>query len=319
MARDPPPFARSDYWNERFTKNPSAFDWLLPANCLDGPIIEAIQASHTPYPRLLHIGCGTSILSLHLRYHVEDPRQIHNTDFSHVAIELGAKWEREVFESDAKAQEASESGNGSEKAPKLNSAPSPEKSGEESMSISSDSLGHPPRMRWSTLDLLSLPSIRAISEKETYDIIVDKSTCDAISCGDDVRVPLPYPLLPTDAASNAEGEMSMVHIHPLHILGLHLASLVPAGGRWIALSYSGHRFPFFEPYPATVEEGKLDEELLQKGFVHPGRLWRLERQEMVELEDDGGSTEGRGIVHRPKTAHWIYVMVRTDVVLNVRR
>lgn len=319
MAKDPPPFAQSDYWDERFTKNPSAFDWLLPANCLDGPIVEAIDASSNPRPNLLHIGCGTSVLSLHLRSHVKDPRQIHNTDFSRVAVELGAKWEREVFEAEVAAKEASGSFGTKEKPANSDSESLPKANGEGHVEITNGSPDHPPRMRWSTLDLLSPSSIRALAEKETYDIVVDKSTCDAISCGDDVCVSLPHSLLLADFTLNPGVEATTLKIHPLHILALHLASLVPAGGRWIALSYSGHRFPFFEPYPEKVEEGRLDDEVFAKGFIHPGRLWRLERKEMVEVEEEGSGAEGRGIVHRPRTAHWVYVMARTDVALGVKR
>ncbi|GME65757.1 endothelin-converting enzyme 2-like protein [Neofusicoccum parvum] len=338
MAPEPPPFAQSTYWDERFTKNPSAFDWLQPANCLDGPILDALQhaTSHgNPRPRLLHIGCGTSVLSLHIRSHVPDPRQVHNTDFSRVAIQLGARWEREVFEPERTAQEASESSEGKGKAPNPDSAPPPpppqqEPSGTDAnarLDIRNDGADHPPRMRWTTLDLLSLPEIRALGGP--YAVVVDKSTCDAISCGDDVVVPLPHPLQLAAAASGSSSPSSSlpatpvpasaVRVHPLHILALHLASVVSAGGRWIALSYSGHRFPFFEPFPARVEEGRLDAEVLARGFVHPGRLWRLERREMVEVEEEGGAGGGAGtVVHRPKTAHWVYVMVRTEVEVNVK-
>ncbi|KAK0615392.1 hypothetical protein DIS24_g11862 [Lasiodiplodia hormozganensis] len=293
MAKDPPPFAQPDYWDERFTKNPSAFEWLLPANCLDGPITEALSHASSPRPRLLHIGCGTSALSLHLRSHVENPRQIHNTDFSRVAVELGARWERDVFSATAR-----------EKA--INAG---KKDG------SSEEHDCTDRMQWSTLDLLSLPSIRALAEEEgCYDIVVDKSTCDAISCGDDVPVALPHPLQPSPPPPSSSSS-STAKIHPLHILALHLAALVPPGGRWIALSYSGQRFPFFEPFPVRADEGSLDAELLERGFVHPGRLWRLERKEMVEVGGEGAKPGGGGLVHEPRTAHWIYVMVRSELEL----
>ncbi|OJD37703.1 endothelin-converting enzyme 2-like protein [Diplodia corticola] len=354
MAKDPPPFARPDYWDQRFTKNPSAFDWLLPANCLDGVIVEALDHASSPSnprPRLLHIGCGTSALSLHLRSHVDDPRQVHNTDFSRVAVELGAQWERDVFEPDAPTARE-ETG-----APKQDDAatPPPDPVDETTAGAEGGREGaaenpadhHPPRMQWSTLDLLSLPSIAALAHR--YDIVVDKSTCDAISCGDDVPVPLPYHIQPRSApppsasspdpssssspspspsssnsstttatSSPSSPPSSMVTIHPLHILALHLALIVPPGGRWLALSYSPHRFPFFEPFPARVDEGRLDKELLERGFVHPGRLWRLERKEMVEVEEGEGDEDGGGrLVHRPKTAHWVYVLVREGVDVEV--
>lgn len=313
MAPTPPPFAQSTYWDERFTKNPAAFDWLLPANCLDRPIIDALRASPNPRPRLLHIGCGTSILSLHLRTHVDDPRQVHNTDFSRVAIDLGARWERDVFESDqALPQDPEESSDGE-------TPPT-----EQPQPRANSQTARPPRMRWSTLDLLSLPSIRRLAEDEReedgsapYDIIVDKSTCDAISCGDDQLIPLPYPLRTTSPTYPSPTPPPTMPLHPLHLLALHLAALVPPAGRWIALSYSAHRFPFFEPFPEKVEEGRLDGEAVEKGWlVHPGRLWRLVGKEMVEVEEESGGEEKGQVVHRPKTAHWVYAMVRTEVEME---
>ena len=38
--------------------------------------------------QVLHVGCGTSDCSV-LRGLVENPRQIHNVDFSEVAVEVG--------------------------------------------------------------------------------------------------------------------------------------------------------------------------------------------------------------------------------------
>ncbi|KAK6337606.1 hypothetical protein TWF730_003001 [Orbilia blumenaviensis] len=83
----PPSFGDKSYWDARFAANPSTFDWLLPA----GPLLSSIHSSltTTPCPRILHIGCGTSSLSFHLKGLTGDPKKICNVDFSPIAVEAG--------------------------------------------------------------------------------------------------------------------------------------------------------------------------------------------------------------------------------------
>ncbi|KAF2496234.1 hypothetical protein BU16DRAFT_371021 [Lophium mytilinum] len=99
MGPSPPPFSSSKYWDSRFHSNPSAFDWLQPASILDPHITAALRdTSEKTTPNILHIGCGTSLLSYHLRAHVDEPSQIHNVDFSKEAIDLGNLREAEIFQ-----------------------------------------------------------------------------------------------------------------------------------------------------------------------------------------------------------------------------
>ncbi|KIY68596.1 hypothetical protein CYLTODRAFT_421443 [Cylindrobasidium torrendii FP15055 ss-10] len=277
---NPPPFSKREYWDDRFKKE-KTFDWLLPAHTLDAPILEALAASNSVAPRLLHIGCGTSTLSFHLRTLVESPDQIHNTDYSSVAVDAGARWEEESFQK-----------------PTGDNA-------------------HEHRMSWSTLDLLCPTSIGDLRQKgQLYDIIVDKSTSDAISCGDDLEIALPYVFCTSiDLPSGAPARRTM---HPLHLLAVHLAALARPGARWIVLSYSAERFPFLPPFPYTQQDGLLEPDIEKEGFPHPAKLWRLEKKEALEAVGDGASdadAKGHGIVHKPKVSNWLYVMSRTDVVL----
>ncbi|KAK6530645.1 hypothetical protein TWF281_007484 [Arthrobotrys megalospora] len=85
----PPSFGDKEYWDSRFTSNPSTFDWLLPATPLTSSINSAITSSPSLVPQILHIGCGTSDLSFHLKTLVKTPAQIHNVDFSNIAVEMG--------------------------------------------------------------------------------------------------------------------------------------------------------------------------------------------------------------------------------------
>lgn len=93
----PPSFGEVEYWERRYARDRSVFEWLSLPKELDNAIVVALQTSQVASPRLLHIGCGTSSLSLHLRKLVSRPEQIHNTDYSLAAIELGRMREREAF------------------------------------------------------------------------------------------------------------------------------------------------------------------------------------------------------------------------------
>ncbi|EGX45220.1 hypothetical protein AOL_s00173g321 [Orbilia oligospora ATCC 24927] len=84
-----PSFGEKEYWDIRFTKNPSPFDWLLPAAAK--PFLSSIRStlSTAPSPRVLHIGCGTSSLSYNLKDIAKDPSHIYNVDFSSIVVEAG--------------------------------------------------------------------------------------------------------------------------------------------------------------------------------------------------------------------------------------
>lgn len=207
-SKQPPSFGSQAYWNLRFASNTDPFEWLEAPNVLDPYIVDSLDATPTPKPQLVHIGCGTSLLSYHLRAHVDSPQQIHNLDYSEVAIEVGKIREQEIYQD-----------------PRANVA----------------------CMRWDAVDLLDYKSVMRVCKRATYSVIVDKSTSDSIACADDVLVPSPYPLavrsyesLPLDPAKSPE------LIHPLVVMAVNLALVTKPGARWIALSYSSDRFYFLD-------------------------------------------------------------------------
>jgi len=92
-----------------------------------------------------------------------------------------------------------------------------------------------------------------------------------------------------------------------------LALVARPGTRWIALSYSKDRWPFFPdmsmPKPRAADQA-LPKELLDQGFPDPAKLWSMVKKEPVLR----GTIE-TGITHR---GHWIYVFERTTIELKVR-
>jgi hypothetical protein len=294
MAPQPPPFHSNEYWETRFQQNEQAFDWLLPASCMDPQIIEALSTHPNQPTKILHIGCGTSLLSFHLRGHVDNPGRIHNIDFSSKAIDWGLRNENAIFRSHQKdgTQDAESSFHA------------------DSANASTDNM-----MRWSQVSLLSQSSVLSSCPYAGYEVIVDKSTGDAIACGDDLTISWPpgQDRERQDSCSlhHGKNQNQMTYfVHPVCILAVHLALVAIPGCRWIALSYSSHRFSFLDENEAAEET--VPSELLNRGYPDPARYWRLLSKEAVDAPEEmsGGST------HRPRISYWLYVVERTQDSLH---
>ncbi|KAF1956228.1 hypothetical protein CC80DRAFT_593699 [Byssothecium circinans] len=335
MPLNPPSFGSMDYWNNRFTSNSNPFEWLEAPNALDPFLVAALDEAKDPEPQILHIGCGTSLLSYHLRAHVEKPQQVHNLDYSEVAIKIGRKREAELLRDVDIRRVSTTNANEGEKA-----------------SV----------MRWSSANLLDHTSLLKACKPSAYSVIVDKSTSDCIACSDDVYVPLPYHITTSSRSTKpSRTTTSSEPIHPLHILAIHLAFIAKPGAKWIACSYSMDRFPFLKPpvqepalepvfgeskvvnapstasatnsgsgdsngYQNPEDDVDLDDDLddipssiTDAGLPDPRTLWRLHGKYEIEpppAESPERTSDGR-VVHRPKVLHWVYVLERTDVELHV--
>lgn len=125
------------------------------------------------------------------------------------------------------------------------------------------------------IDVLSLPSLLASAPASGWDLLVDKSTADAISCG------------PLRETSDSSG--NLVQQEALELLCDNLATVVFAGGYWVSISYSSSRFDFL----GTLDEPK----------------WRVIKKVSVKLSPTTATTEG--IVYQPETGVWAWVLERT--------
>jgi hypothetical protein len=149
---------------------------------------------------------------------VDDPKQIHNLDYSDVAIEVGKIREQEIYQ---------------DKRPNVAC------------------------MRWDAVDLLDYKSLMRACKRATYSVIVDKSTSDSIACADDVLVPSPYPLaVRSYEPIHLESAKTPELVHPSVVMAVNLALVTKPGARWIALSYSNNRFHFLDPSAKdTIPQG----------------------------------------------------------------
>ncbi|KAG9086568.1 hypothetical protein FRC06_003025 [Ceratobasidium sp. 370] len=144
-----PDYSSKGYWVSRF-KREQNFEWLVASSSLLPRITRALDDLDTNPLRIIHIGCGSSELSLDLRQLVEERPttssiQIVNADYAAPALER------------MQAAELARFGNTT--------------------------------MQWEVLDLLDWTSLsQFVSPGRT--LIIDKSCADAIACGQDIRTPL---------------------------------------------------------------------------------------------------------------------------------
>ncbi|PSS29595.1 hypothetical protein PHLCEN_2v2743 [Hermanssonia centrifuga] len=277
----PPDYELESFWDSRF-KTETHFEWLGDGQETVIPALRPFLQTRlsTGLPRLLHIGAGSSSLSDHLRdlyYGISGAEVaggvILNTDFAQHAVDRGREAEK--------------------------------KTGNDAV-------------RWERVDLLRWQDVVTLKDRITagnadqdgpFDIVVDKSTSDAISCGEDIlykreltSVPTSvHPLIATHLQVHGDGAISL---EPLEVLALHLATLVRPGGVWIALSYSGSRFPFLQFSGERTMGTKLDTRI----------YWEKEKEVVVNAPHGWGKEgEGKVNVHAPDIQHHLYIFRRTDV------
>jgi hypothetical protein len=268
----PPSFSDVEYWDKRFRTNTKAFDWLCPESCFDEELAALARSGYSM--QVLHIGSGTSMISFHLSRTLPPSSRIRNLDFSIEAVEWGRNRETE------------------------------------SRTTSNNGFPLQAPLEWTQASCLSLESLLATTVPRSVDVIVDKSTSDAIACGPDIAV---QPLLTRKQEHAQKSSLLGLRLHPLYILAFNLAVLAKPGARWLCLSYSNDRFPFYSDLtsssPSSVPEGVLD----------PTRYWRLLQKKDIQVEEqvDGESKKHAGCaVHRPATNHWMYVLERTVMELD---
>lgn len=278
----PPAYGSRAYWEQRFTQE-REFEWLLPPDALLPAVRRVIAKCDAACPKILHIGCGSSKLSFHLRILVEKAMQVTNVDYSEVAI-------RNCVEQESTHSSGAAKGD---------------------------------VMAWRAMDLLCADSIATLKDEDDvagaggmFDVIVDKSTSDCIACSNDVKIALPHRLR-RDADSQPHSGALSCYLHPLHVVAVHLAALArPGVARWICLSYTDDRFPFLGSGWHTSASTTVDVKAIEDGFPDPRTLWRIEhKQQLVVEKAPCDNDDERPYVHRPTTCHWLYVLVRTETPL----
>ncbi|KAF2622189.1 hypothetical protein BU25DRAFT_495295 [Macroventuria anomochaeta] len=211
-----PSFGSQDYWDQRFTTNTAPFDWLSAPEALDPVITEALGSIDDAAPEILHIGCGSSLLSQHLKTHVRRAQQVHNVDYSRVVIE--AEELREMM-----------SMNGNVVACTRWSAV--------------DLLDYT-----SLIGACDLSKYSVVIDKSTSDAI---SCAEDVLCS----LPYAVSSKQRESTDRmVEVELKEIPVHPLELMAVHLALVTKPGARWLSLSYTSERYTFLEGEPTKTEE-----------------------------------------------------------------
>ncbi|KAL6871230.1 kinase domain-containing protein [Trichoderma novae-zelandiae] len=191
----PADFDQQTYWHRRFSTE-SSFEWLLNSTdfiAIIEPLLSNLDRTCT---RILNVGCGTSDLHNHLRR--LGFLDVTNVDYEPLAIERGQQLERQAF-GDVKMKYA--------------------------VADATKSLTHIPSPSQSE----STANITPTNKK--FDLVVDKSTADAVSCGGEEQV---------------------------RRMACCVRECLADDAAWVSLSYSAARYGFGGlPFAVEVLDGVL--------------------------------------------------------------
>ncbi|KAI1788808.1 hypothetical protein LXA43DRAFT_1024090 [Ganoderma leucocontextum] len=150
-------------------------------------------------------------------------------------------------------------------------------------------------MQWICADALKWRELEAAldlgGEGRTFDLVVDKSTSDAISCAEDVSYSSPDPSLhPVLKEILAAQEGRKLSIPPVELLAVHLAL-------WVALTFSSNRFPFLSCSGQRADASPL----------RAARYWDVER--VITIDAPTGM---EGSAYAPVVQHYVFLIRRKD-------
>lgn len=240
-------FSSQAYWSSRFQTEIS-FEWLATTDDLVPLILETIIQLRNARPsresagpfNVLHFGCGTSSLG---------------SDIARAAsqwVTSAPDWLRVVDADYALASIHTQNGD---------EMPG---SGVERIQ----------------LDVLDREDCARTAPPGGWDLLVDKSTADAISCGPDIIL---------------EGVRK---VEPIEALCANLASVTRHGGRWVCISYSENRFKHLSQAGTRPHQWRVVEKKRIGGAYMP---------EGKRIRDEKGVER---IVYEPETGVWVYVLER---------
>ncbi|GFF25045.1 hypothetical protein IFM46972_01262 [Aspergillus udagawae] len=141
-------------------------------------------------------------------------------------------------------------------------------------------------MQWLQIDLRSWSDVAKLASYAPFDVVVDKSTSDAIATSSPVRLSTESdtrsicPII-----SEIFKETGELTLSPVELLSLHLVPLTLKGSTWVALSYSNIRFD---------------------NLGYAGKYWTLVSRSSIKAPQGQTST----FAHSPEVFHWAYVLRR---------
>lgn len=142
-------------------------------------------------------------------------------------------------------------------------------------------------MHWRRADLLQWDDVATLTPFAPFDVILDKSTSDAIATFSDCEVSATNDskLCPTVREVVQENDDDTTTLSPVELLALNLIPLTKKDTTWITLSYSTLRFDCLR-------------------FL--GQYWHLRSRTALKAPSGPVSSSA----HTPDVFHWVYVLDR---------
>lgn len=141
-------------------------------------------------------------------------------------------------------------------------------------------------MSWHRADLLSWDDVSSVSRFAPFDVIVDKSTSDAIATfGDQSFTATENMSRVCPTVRELLSQNTSIALSPVELLALHLVPLSRKDTTWIVLSYSSLRFdnrPFLKKH------------------------WSLRSRTPLKAPSGPVSFSA----HTPEVFHWLYILDR---------
>ncbi|RHZ64485.1 hypothetical protein CDV55_101747 [Aspergillus turcosus] len=141
-------------------------------------------------------------------------------------------------------------------------------------------------MHWLQIDLRSWRDVAKLAAYAPFDVLVDKSTSDAIATSPSVSLSTESD---TSSICPVIGEIlketGELTLSPVELLALHLVPLTQKDSTWVALSYSNIRF---------------------ENLGYAGNYWTLVSH--TPIKAPRGETSS--FAHSPEVFHWAYVLRR---------
>ncbi|KAJ5256747.1 hypothetical protein N7478_012851 [Penicillium angulare] len=247
-----PDYDTPEFWDARFAQGQDVGEWLNPGQVLIDEVLSNLEnRSRTSSggqrkPHVLHLGPGVSQLGSKLREACLD-RGWRANGIVNVDFSSEAIRIGQTFENLRPPTEA---------------------------------------MNWHRADLLAWNDVANLLPYAPFDVILDKSTSDAIATSTDQSMeatddishicPTVQHLLATDYKIN---------LSPVELLALHLVPLAQRGTAWIVLSYSTFRFDNL-PYLA--------------------KYWTLHSRTPLKAPTGPVSSS----TYTPDIFHWVYILIR---------
>ncbi|KAJ6003340.1 hypothetical protein N7451_005887 [Penicillium sp. IBT 35674x] len=241
-----PDYDNPEFWDDRFATGQDVGEWLSSGEALIDAVVSDLESRPYGRPRVLHLGPGVSKLGLKLRDACVE-RHWNGNGIVNVDFSGEAVRLGQQYESQKPPAEA---------------------------------------MHWQRADLLSWSHVSDLLPFAPFDVILDKSTSDAIATATDRHFASTDDLSQIcPAVRELLATRPSIALSPVELLGLHLVPLTQKDTTWIVMSYSTFRFG---------------------GSSILDQYWTLRSR--TPLKAPAGPVSSSA--YTPDVFHWIYILDR---------